>query len=86
MTSGRIRVPVYQRSLQWDASDVLSLFDSIYRGFPVGSLLLHHRSAAPATTLEFGPITIHAPRRPPPTTWSTGNNDSSRWMMCWFAC
>lgn len=61
VTSGRVRVPVYQRSLQWDASDVIALFDSIYRGFPVGSLLLHHRSAAPATTLEFGPLTIHAP-------------------------
>jgi len=61
VTSGRIRVPVYQRILQWEASDVLSLFDSIYRGFPVGSLLLHHRVAAPATTLEFGPLTIHAP-------------------------
>ena len=48
VTSGRVRVPVYQRSLQWDASDVIALFDSIYRGFPVGSLLLHHRSAAPA--------------------------------------
>ena len=60
MMSGRIRVPVYQRDLQWDAGDVLSLFDSIYRGFPVGSLLLHQRSS-PAKNLQFGPLTIHAP-------------------------
>jgi hypothetical protein len=60
MTSGRIRVPVYQRDLQWDAGDVVALFDSIYRGFPIGSLLLHQR-ASPARTLHFGPLTIHAP-------------------------
>ena len=60
MMSGRVRVPVYQRDLQWDAGDVISLFDSIYRGFPIGSLLLHQRSG-PAKTLQFGPLTIHAP-------------------------
>lgn len=56
---GRVRVPVYQRDLQWTADDVLSLFDSIYRGYPVGSLLFH-RHAAPARLLELGPLKIHA--------------------------
>lgn len=60
MMRGQIRVPVYQRDLQWDTGDVLSLFDSIYRGFPIGALLLHQRPG-PARTLHFGPLTIHAP-------------------------
>lgn len=60
MMNGRIRVPVYQRALQWDRGDVLALFDSIHRGFPIGSLLLHHRPA-PGRLLEFGPLKIHAP-------------------------
>lgn len=59
VVSGRIRVPVYQRDLQWEADDVLALFDSIYRGYPIGSLLFH-RHAAPAATLELGPLLIHA--------------------------
>jgi hypothetical protein len=60
--SGRIRVPVYQRELQWDASDVLALFDSIYRGFPIGSLVFHKRPA-PAKTVDFGPLVVHAPEQ-----------------------
>lgn len=60
VVSGRIRVPIYQDALRWRENDVLSLFDSIYRGFPIGSLLLHQRPA-PAATLRLGPLTVHAP-------------------------
>ncbi len=56
---GRVRIPVYQRELQWSAADVLSLFDSIYRGYPIGSLLFH-RHPAPAKLFELGPLKIHA--------------------------
>lgn len=59
---GRIRIPVYQRDLQWTKEDVLSLFDSIYRGYPMGSLLFHERPAK-ARTFELGPLTIHAPEQ-----------------------
>lgn len=41
---GRIRVPHFQRGLKWESSDVAALFDSMYRGYPVGSLLLWKRS------------------------------------------
>jgi hypothetical protein len=56
---GRMRIPVYQRALVWSAADVLSLFDSIYRGYPIGSLLLHRRPA-PATIFDLGPLKVHA--------------------------
>jgi hypothetical protein len=46
----------------WDAADVLRLFDSIYRGFPVGTLLLW-RKEAPEGPVSFGPITFNAPYR-----------------------
>jgi len=36
---GHVRVPSFQRGLRWEASDVQDLFDSIYRGYPIGSLL-----------------------------------------------
>ena len=35
---GRIRVPTFQRQFVWNAGDVRDLFDSLYRGFPVGTL------------------------------------------------
>ena len=38
--AGRIRLPRFQRGLKWRAKDVQQLFDSIHRGFPVGTLLI----------------------------------------------
>lgn len=58
---GRIRVPDFQRPLKWRAKHVLDLFDSVYRGFPIGDLLLFKGPAEPAS-LHFGPLRIGAPR------------------------
>ena len=57
---GRVRIPNFQRGLLWGAGDVIQLFDSIYRGLPIGSLLLQKRKAA-AGTISIGPLTIDAP-------------------------
>ncbi|RTE48946.1 DUF262 domain-containing protein [Actinobaculum sp. 352] len=61
--SGRLRVPQFQRSFRWDAKDVLSLFDSIMRGYPFGSLLLWKREA-PAENLRIGSLHVRAQERP----------------------
>ncbi len=37
---GRIRIPSFQRGFVWDPDRVLYLMDSIYKGFPFGSILL----------------------------------------------
>jgi hypothetical protein len=58
---GRIRIPHFQRPLRWQRDDVIKLFDSIVRGYPVGSLLLWHRSAL-SETLQLGALRIDAPR------------------------
>src|ERR1700683_4063091 len=42
---GVLRVPPFQRGFRWEPSDVTKLFDSLYRGFPIGNLLLWRRSA-----------------------------------------
>lgn len=39
VADGRIRVPNFQRPLRWRAEDVVKLFDSVLRGYPVGALL-----------------------------------------------
>jgi hypothetical protein len=37
---GNVKIPVFQREFVWDDEQIMSLLDSIYRGYPVGSLLL----------------------------------------------
>ena len=57
---GLIRVPTFQRPLQWKADDVLLLFDSVYQGYPVGSFLMW-QSQASEEMIQYGPVKIQAP-------------------------
>jgi len=57
---GVVRIPKFQRGLRWQPDDVISLFDSIYRGYPVGSFLFR-KGPAEAAKVTIGPITIDAP-------------------------
>ena len=59
-STGGLRVPKFQRSFVWDASDVRRLFDSVYRGFPIGTLLLW-RQGAKAEKIIFGGVEFEAP-------------------------
>ncbi len=56
---GVIRIPRFQRPFVWDSSDVRRLFDSIYRGFPVGTVILWRKEAT-AGAVNFGPIQFDA--------------------------
>lgn len=37
---GRVRIPAFQRGFVWDAERVAFFMDSVYKGYPFGSLLL----------------------------------------------
>jgi hypothetical protein len=58
--SGAIRVPSFQRPLRWGWEDVRRLFDSILKGYPVGSLLLWKREAR-QENIKIGALSIDAP-------------------------
>ncbi|RBQ14089.1 DUF262 domain-containing protein [Spongiactinospora rosea] len=58
---GQIRVPHFQRELRWGREDVIRLFDSLVKGYPIGSLLLWVRPAAPQT-ITLGALEINAPK------------------------
>ncbi|WP_199832027.1 GmrSD restriction endonuclease domain-containing protein [Streptomyces acidiscabies] len=58
--SGEIRIPHFQRDFRWQRQDVVRLFDSIVRGYPVGSLLLWRRPAQ-AQLLKLGSLEIQVP-------------------------
>ncbi len=45
--AGRLRVPSFQRGFRWDREDVQKLIDSIWRGYPIGALLLWSKAGPP---------------------------------------
>ncbi len=57
---GLVRVPHFQRDFRWTFEDVRKLFDSIIKGYPIGSFLMWTRRA-PAQRVQLGAITIDAP-------------------------
>lgn len=57
---GLVRIPSFQRGLRWSSDDVLALFDSVYRGYPIGSFLLQ-KGVAPGAQIKIGPLTIDGP-------------------------
>ena len=40
VSKGNIKIPVFQREYVWKDDQIVSLLDSIYQGYPVGSILL----------------------------------------------
>ena len=38
--SGKLAIPEFQRDFVWDTKQVVDLFDSIMKGYPIGSLIL----------------------------------------------
>lgn len=55
---GKIKVPVFQRDWTWKPQQMLELFDSISKGYPVGSLLLWKPEKTFKTKELIGPYRI----------------------------
>ena len=60
--NGSIRIPRFQRGQRWGPGDIVKLFDSIYKGYPIGTLLLWKRYAQ-QEEVTLGPIRVQAPER-----------------------
>jgi hypothetical protein len=56
---GQIRIPQYGRRFMWRQQQVALLFDSIIRGYPIGTLMFSE-APAPAAELVFGSLHIQA--------------------------
>ncbi len=57
---GKLRVPNFQRPYVWKPSDMLDLFDSVKKSYPIGSLLFWESDAPIESADQVGPI--HTPR------------------------
>lgn len=55
--AGRIRVPPFQRGFKWEREDVRKLIDSIWLGYPIGTLLLWSRPGPPGA-VQLGDLTF----------------------------
>lgn len=58
--AGRIRVPAFQRGFVWDPDRVAYLMDSLFKGYPIGSLLLWRTRERLRTERQLGPYELPA--------------------------
>ena len=56
--NGNIRIPSFQRGFIWDADRVAHLMDSVYKGFPFGSLLFWRTRHPLKTERNLGPFEL----------------------------
>ncbi|MBK7442856.1 MAG: DUF262 domain-containing protein [Bacteroidetes bacterium] len=56
--NGEIQVPVFQRDFVWKPEQIKDLFDSILKGYPIGSLLLWNPDVKFKIKTQIGPYKI----------------------------
>jgi len=55
---GTIRIPAFQRGFVWDSEMVAYFMDSLYKGYPFGSLLFWRTKAQLRTERQLGPFIL----------------------------
>ena len=58
--AGPVRIPAFSRPFSWSSREVVRLFDSILRGYPVGAMIVGEGPAG-AELVRVGGIRIEAP-------------------------
>lgn len=61
VSRGQIRIPTFQRGFVWGAERVAFLMDSIYKKYPIGSLLIWRTRERLKTERELGPYDLPDP-------------------------
>lgn len=62
MRRGRMRIPSFQRGIKWGRADASKLLDSLWRGYPIGTLLFWE-TGAEAGKVTFGTVRMDGPAR-----------------------
>src|ERR1039457_968935 len=62
VTDGQIRIPAFQREFVWEMDRVAFLMDSIYKGFPFGSLLFWQTRSQLKIERKLGPFELPKPK------------------------
>ncbi|QWF80129.1 GmrSD restriction endonuclease domain-containing protein [Amycolatopsis sp. CA-230715] len=61
VTSGRLRIPAFQRGFVWDAERVAFLMDSIYKDYPFGAVILWRTRDQLKSERQLGPFELSEP-------------------------
>ena len=61
--SGEIRIPSFQRDYVWGYDDVAFLIDSLYKGFPIGSVLFWRTNERLHTEKQLGNYILPEPQK-----------------------
>lgn len=61
--NGEIRIPSFQRDYVWEYDNVAFLVDSIYKGFPIGSILFWRTSEQLNTEKQLGNYILPPPQK-----------------------
>lgn len=58
VSKGNLRIPAFQRGFVWDSDSVAFLMDSIYKGYPFGTIQLWRTREKLQTEKQFGPFKL----------------------------
>ena len=61
ITSGEIRIPSFQRGFVWEENDVAFFMDSLFKGFPIGAVLLWRTKERLFNERDLGHFTLPEP-------------------------
>ncbi|MCR6734544.1 MAG: DUF262 domain-containing protein [Afipia sp.] len=61
--SGTIRIPKFQRGFVWEPENIAFLMDSVYRGYPIGSVLFWRTTEQLTGERNLGPFQLPEPAK-----------------------
>ncbi|MBN2095633.1 MAG: DUF262 domain-containing protein [Candidatus Aenigmarchaeota archaeon] len=69
ISSGDIRIPAFQRDFVWEPDQVAFLLDSIYKGFPIGTIILWKTDTRLTTEKDLGRFVLPQPLKDYPVNY-----------------
>ncbi len=69
INQGDIRIPAFQRDYVWEAEQVAFLLDSIYKGFPIGTVILWKTDNRLKTEKMLGSFVLPEPQKQYPVNY-----------------
>lgn len=63
ITDGEIRIPAFQRDFIWEPDRVQFLMDSIFKGYPIGTVLFWRTKEKLSYDRDLGPFTLPDPKK-----------------------
>ncbi|MEN5128527.1 GmrSD restriction endonuclease domain-containing protein [Pseudomonas alloputida] len=69
ISSGDIRIPAFQRNFVWEPDQVAFLLDSIYKGFPIGTIILWKTETRLKAEKKMGHFNLPEPQKNYPVNY-----------------